>query len=319
LTAALFTAAATANAQVLPKKWCEGMRIRYFVGGAEGDAFGTIVYNGAKQAEADLGPKVEYMFSGWSEEKFVQQLREAVASKPNGIAMMGHPGDAAIMPLAEEASKAGIKMMYQNVPVPKVTAEFGGGYIGAQQAEQGRALGDYALKNGNLKAGDTAIVFGPFDQPNRGIREISTADALEKAGLKVVRIPSPVEWYSDPNLGLPIVTAAIAKNPGVKALSLTGGGIFGNASTYLQAANKKPGEVYTFGFDLSAQIVQGFKDGYIQLAADQQPFMQGYFPILSLCLQLKLGLAPISVDTGAGFVTTGNYKAAAEMASKGLR
>ena len=37
--------------------------------------------------------------------------------------MMGHPGDAAIMPLAEEASKAGIKMMYQNVDVPKVAAE----------------------------------------------------------------------------------------------------------------------------------------------------------------------------------------------------
>ena len=45
-----------------------------------------------------------------------QQLREAVAAKPDGIAMMGHPGDAAIMPLAEEAAKAGIKMMYQNVP-----------------------------------------------------------------------------------------------------------------------------------------------------------------------------------------------------------
>ena len=31
--------------------------IRFFVGGAEGDAFGTIVYNGAKQAAADTGPK----------------------------------------------------------------------------------------------------------------------------------------------------------------------------------------------------------------------------------------------------------------------
>ena len=76
----------------------------------------------------------------------VQQLREAVAVKPDGIAMMGHPGDAAIMPLAEQASKAGIKMMYQNVPVPKVVAKFGGGYVGAQQAAQGHALGDEAVR-----------------------------------------------------------------------------------------------------------------------------------------------------------------------------
>ena len=62
----------------------------------------------------------------------VQQLREAVAAKPAGIAMMGHPGDASIMPLAEQASKDGIKMMYQNVPVPEVVAAFGGGYVGAQ-------------------------------------------------------------------------------------------------------------------------------------------------------------------------------------------
>ena len=99
----------------------------------------------------------------------VQQLREAVAAKPDGIAMMGHPGDASIMPLAEQASKAGIKMMYQNVPVPEVVAAFGGGYVGAQQGPQGHALGDEAFKDAGLKAGDTAIVLGAFDtaEPRR--------------------------------------------------------------------------------------------------------------------------------------------------------
>ena len=55
--------------------------------------------------------------------------------------MMGHPGEAAILPLAEQAAKAGIKMMYQNVPVPAAVDKVGGGYIGAQQAPQGHALG----------------------------------------------------------------------------------------------------------------------------------------------------------------------------------
>jgi simple sugar transport system substrate-binding protein len=92
-------------------KWCKGAHLRFFVGGAEGDSFGTIVYNGAKQAERDLGPTVDYIFSGWDVERMTQQLREAIAVKPDGIAMMGHPGDAALMPLAEEAAGAGIKMM----------------------------------------------------------------------------------------------------------------------------------------------------------------------------------------------------------------
>src|SRR5580765_3942721 len=151
IAAALLGAVMVLPAQALGDKWCKDVRIRFFVGGAEGDAFGTIVYNGAKRAEADLGPKVDYIFSGWDVEKMVQQLREAIAVKPQGIAMMGHPGDAAIMPLAEQASKDGIKMIYQNVPVPKVVAAFGGGYIGAQQEAQGRALGAEAAKLSGLK------------------------------------------------------------------------------------------------------------------------------------------------------------------------
>src|SRR4249920_4153474 len=101
LAAGLVTAAVllatTADAQALRDKWCKDVKIRFFVGGAEGDAFGTIVYNGARQAAADTGANVDYVFSGWQNEKMVQQLREAVAARPNGIAMMGHPGDAAIL------------------------------------------------------------------------------------------------------------------------------------------------------------------------------------------------------------------------------
>ena len=38
--------------QALRDKWCSKVHMRFFVGGAEGDAFGTIVYNGARQAAA---------------------------------------------------------------------------------------------------------------------------------------------------------------------------------------------------------------------------------------------------------------------------
>src|SRR5271155_5807020 len=134
------TGAASA-ADALRDKWCSKVHLRFFVGGAEGDAFGTVVYNGARQAAADTGAQVDYVFSGWQNEKMTQQLREAVAAHPDGIAMMGHPGEAAILPLAEQAAKAGIKMMYQNVPVPAAVDKVGGGYVGAQQAPQGHALG----------------------------------------------------------------------------------------------------------------------------------------------------------------------------------
>ena len=176
------------QAAALRDKWCSKVHLRFFVGGAEGDAFGTIVYNGAKQAAADTGAQVDYIFSGWDHEKMIQQLREAVAAHPDGIAMMGHPGEAAIVPLAEQAAKAGIKMTYQNVPVPAAVAKVGGGYIGAQQAPQGHALGEEMVRRFGLKANDLVIVIGDFDSSLRAEREEGAAKALEEAGVKVLQI-----------------------------------------------------------------------------------------------------------------------------------
>jgi simple sugar transport system substrate-binding protein len=308
-----------ASAAALRDKWCSGVKIRFFVGGAEGDAFASIVYNGAVQAAADTGADVDYVFSGWSSEKMVQQLREAVAAAPKGIAMMGHPGNAAILPLAEEASKAGIKMMYQNVPVDQAVAKFGGGYVGAQQNPQGRALGEEAVRRFGLKEGDVAIVLSDWSQEERSQRELGTIQAFEAHGLKVVKLQAPQELGTDPNSGIPVITAAITANPDVKLIAYPGGQPLGNAQTYMEAAGKKPGDIINIGFDTSPQIVEAFKAGWVQLTSDQQPFLQGYMPVLSLCQQVVYGLGAINVDTGAGFVTPENYEAVATLANEGLR
>ena len=115
------------------------------------------------------------------------------------------------------------------------------------------------------------------------------------------------------------VESAVAANPDVKLIAYPGGQPLGNAATYMQAAGKKAGDIINIGFDTSPQIVQGFKDGWVQLTSDQQPFLQGYMPVLSLCQQVVYGLGAINVDTGAGFVTPDNYEAVAALAIEGLR
>ena len=116
----------------------------------------------------------------------IQQLRQAIGAGVDGIAMMGHPGDEAIMPLAEEANKAGILMMYQNVDVPSVRAKYGGGYVGANLATQGYALGQEAIRLFGFEAGDTAIVMVPTGDYSRAQREDNTRIAFEEHGMKVV-------------------------------------------------------------------------------------------------------------------------------------
>jgi len=262
---------------------------------------------------------VEYIFSGWNTEKMISQLREAIAAKPDGISFMGHAGDDAVMPIAEEAYKAGILMEYSNVDVPLVRAKFGGGYVGAQLTPQGYALGQEAIRQFGLKAGDHALVLGAWGDPGRFLREEGTAKAFEDSGLIVTRLRALPEWSSDPNSGTGTITAAVLKDPDTKIIVFPGGQLLGAAPTYFDAMSKKPGDILAIGYDTSPQVIDAFKTGYVQLTSDQQPYLQGYIPILSLCMQLKYGMGAMNLDTGAGFVDITNYEAVADLANKGIR
>ena len=299
--------------------WCEGVTIRFFAGGTEGDAFAGIVYRGALAAERDLGANVEYVFSGWDSELMTQQLREAVAQAPDGIAMMGHPGNEAIMPLAAEAAEAGIIMMYQNVDVDQVRAAYGGGYVGAQLYSQGRALAEEALRQYDLQAGDKVAVLANLAQRERAQRELAVWERFEEAGMEVIHIDSPPTWAADPNLGIPSMVAALTDNPEIKLVGFSGGQTLGNAQTYFEAAGLEAGQVKAIGFDTNEFIMQGFADDWIHLTSDQQPFLQGYMPVLSICQTAKLGLAPLNVDTGAGFIDSSNYAQVSDLAIAGYR
>jgi len=301
------------------EKWASDVEIIFFVGGDPGDLFSTVVYNGALQAAADTGAQVEYVFSGWSMEKMISQLREAIAKRPDGIAMMGHAGDDAIMPLAKEASEAGIVMMYQNVDVPLVRAIYGGGYVGADLTVQGRALGEEVIRKYGLKSGDYAIVYGAWGDPGRYIREEATAVAFEEAGIIVTRIKSLPAWAADPALALPTYSAAVLALPEVKAICYTGGQALGAAGLYMEAVGREPGEIINFGYDLSPEVTLNFEQGWVQLTSDQQPFLQGYIPILSIALTAKYELAPLNVDTSKGFVDETTFAAVAELVELGVR
>ena len=70
--------------------FCSGVNLVFFPGGTQGGGFETVVYNGAKAAQAALGPNVTYQWSDWDPNKMITQFTQAMATKPDGIAVMGH-------------------------------------------------------------------------------------------------------------------------------------------------------------------------------------------------------------------------------------
>jgi simple sugar transport system substrate-binding protein len=303
-------------------KWCEGVKLVFFPGGPAGGVFANNVYNGAKQAEADLGPTVQYLFSDWDPQKMITQFKEAAATKPDGIAVMGHPGDESFDTLIDDAEKQGILVTSQNTPLPIVEANYKGngfGYVGQELYATGWALGTEAVKRFGLKPGDRAFVWGLLSQPTRGERTRGVKEALEKAGLTVDYQEIDSATNADPQAGTPVFAGYVSSHPDVKLVVTDHGGLTATLETYLKAAGKGPDDVFGIGFDLSPATITAIKSGYTDLVIDQQPWLQGYLPILQLCLTKKFGFSGLHIDTGGGFADKNNVDFLAPLAEKEIR
>ena len=162
-------------------KFCEGTNIVFFPGGTEGGGFETVVYNGAKAAEAAFGPTVAYQWSDWNPQTMITQFSEAVATQPDGIAVMGHPGDDAFKPLIDDAVGQGIIVTVMNTELPETEAAHaaqGTGYVGAVLHDAGAALAKEAVARGGLQPGDKVFVWGLLSQAGRGERTQGIIDGL---------------------------------------------------------------------------------------------------------------------------------------------
>jgi simple sugar transport system substrate-binding protein len=321
-SAAKTTQAPAAAANTATGKWCSNVHIVFFPGGPQGGVFAVNVYNGAVQAAADLGPQVDYEWSNWDPQTMTQQFQEAAALKPDGIAVMGHPGDQSFDSLIDSAETQGIIVTSQNTPLPTAQAKYaakGFGYVGAQLYDAGFSLGQEAFKESGAKSGDRAMVWGLKSQPTRGERTQGAIDALTKAGMTVDYIEIDSATNSDPTQGTATFTGYVSSHPDVKLIVTDHGGLTATVGTYMKAAGKKPGDIFMAGFDMSAATVDAIKSGYENLVIDQQEWLQGYLPILQICLTKVYGFSGLDINTGAGFVNKSNVDFIAPLATKNIR
>ena len=68
------------------------------------------------------------------------------------------------------------------------------------------------------------------------------------------------------------------------------------------------------GFDVNPRIMENINAGLTTATMDQQPFWQGFLPVMFIAYQVRYNLAPGSVDTGNGVVDASNAQAATDHA-----
>ena len=312
---------ATAGGDAAAKR-CEGVDIVFFPGGPPGGPFGTIVYNGALAAAEDLGANVEYVWSDWDPEKMVRQFQEAAATNPDGIAVMGHPGDDAFETVIDDARANGIIVTSQNTTLDRLEERYKGegfGYVGQELYASGYSLGMEAFKRSGLQAGDQAMVWGLVSQPTRGLRTQGVIDALEESGMVVDYIEIDSTTNADAAAGTPTFTGYVSSNPDVKMIVTDHGALTATFETYLKAAGMGPDDIYAAGFDLSSATLEAIRGDWTDLVLDQQPFLQGYLPIVQICMSKLYGFSGLHIDTGSGFAHKDNVEQLAPLVEAQIR
>ena len=70
---------------------------------------------------------------------------------------------------------------------------------------------------------------------------------------------------------------------------------------------------------LVAEVLQQMEAGYIQVQVDQQPYMQGFMPVMEAYLAKTVGLLPADIDTGKGIIVKEDVPKLMELAKQGVR
>jgi simple sugar transport system substrate-binding protein len=303
---ALVTAGTTALPAASQDLLGSGMTIYMQMGGPPGGPATLPRANGAKDAARHLGADLVEQYSGWQPDVMVQQFREALAASPDCIGIMGHPGVDAFQDLVDEAQGQGIRVTVNNTPLSSLQQQYGGngmGYAGVILYDGGYLTAQQMVREGNLQAGDKALVYGLLGQAERGESTRGLKEGLEEAGVEVDYLEISPEVNADTSLAVPILVAYLESNPDLKAFGTQHGGVTGQIARVMEQAGKEPGEIIVGGIDLAPSTIDGLEQGYITASLDQQLYLQGFLPVLQCVLSGAYGFAGLTVNTGAGTVT----------------
>lgn len=115
-----------------------------------------------------------------------------------------------------------------------------------------------------------------------------------------------------------VITDALKDNPEIKYILCTGQADTEGAGLAIEKYFSNKGYVAA-GFDLSSEIIRLIKNGHVLFTIDQQPFMQGFYPVVQLYQYCCYGILPSNNEIVASIVDQYNADAIEKLCLKHFR
>jgi simple sugar transport system substrate-binding protein len=270
------------------------------------------VKKGVNDAAEMMGVRCDFLGTeGVDLRAQANMVRQAVADGYNGIALNIIDPEA-FDEVIQEAIEKGVPVVGFNVDdhaTPNVRLSS----VNQRLYEAGQSLAEYVLPYIPRRA---HILMTMHDE---GVSALE--DRL--SGLQEVLKEKEARWTvmvtgNDSVKGADLIGDALKEHPDIRIVLGTGQSDTEAAGRAIEKyfANK---DYWSAGFDLSPETLRLIRQGHIRCTVDQQPYIQGFYPVIQLTLYLRYGITPSDIDAGAAIIDKTNVEQVIELTEQKYR
>jgi simple sugar transport system substrate-binding protein len=302
----------------------EPMKIVFTHHSSASNPFWQAVKKGFDDACAKIQANCQMVFTQ-TEGSIEQQsanMQAALAASPDAL-ITSIVDNNAFDQIIADARAAGVTVIASNVDDTEGAAGnarqafIGQGFIPAGY-ELGKKMSEFFPKEGKIRAlvGVSAPGQNWSEQRAAGVMKFLEEYKAANTGREVVI--ERLDTGTDGAVVADRVGAYLSANPDTTVYFDTGLW-HAYVAQILIDRGVEPGKVLMGGFDIVSEVLQQMEAGYIQVQVDQQPYMQGFMPVMEAYLSKNIGLLPADIDTGKGIIVKEDVPKLKELAAQGVR
>ena len=287
------------------------LRIVMITHAAAGDSFWAPVKKGAEDASALIGAELSYQAPEGGADLVAMHnlIRSATAQEPDGLIVAVTDVDA-LGPGIRAAVDAGIPAVSINLGVGTQEQTGTMFFVGEDLYEAGVISGKRLKELGGTKA----VCFNLL--PGNILLDAICNGLDEGFGSPAGVVPS--NW--NPSDVAARTRGVLESDPEVDvivSMSTTTAPTIADTVEEMGLAD----EILHSTFNLSEEVLEDIRDGRITFTIDQQPYLQGYLPVIALNLKARYGITFIVDHIGSGplVVDASNTASVLEQTKNGYR
>lgn len=261
--------------------------------------FWVPVAQGMKDAAAMLGIEAVHLGPPGPDIPAVTDVMETLLAEGiDAVSLfVAVPGSCDV--IIEKFIEAGIPILIQNTG-DEAAEQFGLAYVGQNNYDAGLIWGRKILELLGPDPAGKKVCFLTETPGQTSLEDRMDAGKtiLDPAGVHV----DIVDTTTDRGVAYAAVESYYSANPDVAALcsvDTTGSPV---AAQFIKKEGLI-GKVFSAGFDLVPEVVEGMQNGSMAFTIDQHPYAAGFLSMMQLYLWSTLGIKPSWVDTGGHVVT----------------